>query len=143
MRGFGVSRSSMPTATSWPSCAFGRRSNLLTFLDQLQSKRALDLFQIVPLVWICQRERVSRRIVASSAADTVDVGVHVARDFVVDDEADVVDVEPARGDVGGDKHLCPPGAERLDGVRAIFLRSIGVNGDGAQAALVQLPREPI
>ena len=48
------------------------------------------------------------------AADAVDVRVGFARDVEVDDQPDTVDVEPARGDVGGHQHVQRPVAQARD-----------------------------
>ena len=60
------------------------------------------------LVRIGERQRVAGGVVAAGTADAVHVAVDVARHFVVDDEADVFDVEAARGDVGRDEHFVRP-----------------------------------
>src|SRR5205814_8529458 len=48
---------------------------------------------------------------ARGAADAVDVRVRVPGDVVVDDVGDVLDVEAAGGDIGGDQQVSLPLAE--------------------------------
>jgi hypothetical protein len=112
-------------------------------VEELQAERFLDLLEVRALVRIGERQRVAGRVVASRAADAVHVAVEAVRDFVVDDQADRLDVEPARGDVGGDEHLDAAGAERFDRGGAVLLRSIGVDRDGTQTRRVELPRETV
>ena len=68
-----------------------------------------------------QRERRAVLAGAAGAADAVDVIVGVARRLVIEHMADVGNVEPARGDVGGDQELQIAGAEAVErlGAQAI------------------------
>ena len=57
---------------------------------------------------------------------------------VIDDVADVGDVQPARGDVRGDEHFKAAGAETLQGLLALALGAVGMqDGDGVIVALEQ------
>jgi hypothetical protein len=67
----------------------------------------------------------------------VHVVVDVSRHVVVDDVRDVVDVEAARGDVGGDEHWRAAVAERLERVLALALRAVAVDRRGRQALAVE------
>ena len=52
-----------------------------------------------------QRDRLARASGAAGAADPVDIALGVERDVVVDDVRDVLDVQPARRDVGRDQDV--------------------------------------
>ena len=54
------------------------------------------------------------------------VGVGRIGHFVIDDGVNAVDVEAARGDVGGDEHLVSAALEALDRDAALILRAIRV-----------------
>lgn len=58
------------------------------------------------------------------------------RDIVVDDVADILDVEAASGNVGGDHDFVFAGFEAVEGFDAFVLGTIGVeDGDGVVGAL--------
>ena len=63
---------------------------------------------------------------AAGAADAVDVIFGMLRHVVVDDVADVGDVQSARGDVGGDEHLVFAFAETFERLLAFLLRAVGM-----------------
>ncbi len=63
--------------------------------------------------------------------------LRVARQVRVDDEAEVRQVEAARGDVGGDAHLGAPVAQRLQRVVALVLAEFARQQHGGEAALAE------
>ena len=71
---------------------------------------------------------------AAGAADPVDVIVAVVRQVVIEDDLDVVHVEPARRDVGGDEKLDRALAELGHHALAHRLRHVAVQLVGAVAA---------
>ena len=73
-------------------------------------------------------------------ADPVQVGLLVLGALVVDHVGHVVDVQPARGDVGGDEHVDLAAAERAQRSLALALAEVAVDGGGREAALGQLRR---
>ena len=74
---------------------------------------------------------------AARAADAVDVVLRVMRRVVVDDVADVGNVEPARGDVGADQQLHLVVAERVERRHARALVEIAVQRADGEAVLLQ------
>ena len=64
---------------------------------------------------------------AAGAADAVRVDVGLLRRIEVDHVRDVVDVEPARGDVGGDERLHLAGVEALERLLALRLALVAVD----------------
>src|SRR3546814_1798539 len=62
----------------------------------------------------------------------------VVGDVVVQHMADAVDVEPARGDVGGHQDVDAPVLQRLHHLLALLLLDVAVDGGGGQAACGQL-----
>ena len=72
---------------------------------------------------------------AAGAADAVHVGLLVLGALVVDDVRDVVDVDAAGGDVGGDQHVDLAGAERAQRLLARALAEVTVHGGRGETAL--------
>ena len=76
---------------------------------------------------------------AAGAPDAMDVIFGMLRHVVVDDVADVGDVESARGDVRGDEHLEFAVAKTGERLLAFALRAVGMqHGHGVVVALEQL-----
>jgi hypothetical protein len=83
-------------------------------------------------------EGVAARLGAAGAADAMDVIFGMLRHVVIDDVTDVGDVQPARGDVGGDEDFVFALAKTLQGLFAFSLRAVGMqHGDGVVGALEQ------
>ncbi len=72
---------------------------------------ALDALQQPPLARLPERDRAPLTAGPPGAPDPVDVDLLVERHVVVDDEVDVLHVEPARGHVGRDHDLHAPLAQ--------------------------------
>ena len=72
---------------------------------------------------------------AGGAADAVQVGLLVLGALVVDDVGDVLDVDAAGGDVGGDEDVDLAVAERAQRLLAGALAEVAVDGAGGEAAL--------
>src|SRR5260221_659185 len=64
--------------------------------------------------------------------DAVDVRLHVVRHVEVDDVCDLLDVESARGNVGGHDDLDPAGAQAADDTLALGLLHVAVHGHGGE-----------
>ena len=73
-------------------------------LDRLARARA-RCRAAVALARRDEQDRLAAAAGAAGAADAVDVALDVVGDVVVDDVADALDVEAARGDVGRDQHV--------------------------------------
>ena len=67
----------------------------------------------------------------------------VGRRVEVDDAADVVDVDAAGGDVGGDQGPDRAGGELLQRPLALGLRAVAVDGDGRHAGRAELAGDPV
>ncbi len=74
---------------------------------------------------------------ARGAAGAVQVGLGVRRCVEVHDQADVVDVDAACGDVGGDDRLGPTGGELVQVALAHPLGEVAVQVDRLDTALAQ------
>ena len=72
----------------------------------------LDGLEHAVLARLGQGDRHALAAGAADAADAVHVGLRRRRDVVVDDVGELVDVEAARGDVGGDEQLGGAGPSR-------------------------------
>ncbi len=115
------------------SCDRGERH-----LGQGLTGRALDRLEQVPLARGDERQRVAGASRATGATDAVDVGLGVGGDVVVEDVADPLHVEPARGHVGGDQDVEAAVTQLVDGAFALGLGDVAVDrrrreAPGAQA----------
>src|SRR5690606_19639454 len=80
---------------------------------------------------------------ASGAADAVDVAFGLVRQIEVEDVGYVVDVDAARGDIGGDKHACFTVFEAVERTVARALAFVAVDGSSRVAGFGQLLAEAI
>ena len=87
-----------------------------------------------------ERDRDAGLAGAAGAADAVDVGLRALRDVVVDDVADIRDIETAGGDVGRDQDIGLTGAEAAHDAVALGLGEIAVERLGRVAARHRAPR---
>ena len=87
-----------------------------------------------------QRKGIAGALGATGATDAVDVGVGGVGHVVVDDVRDTVNVETARGDVGGDHDGEVPGLETVQGLLALSLRAIAVQARDAEPGMGDLAR---
>ena len=85
-----------------------------------------------------ERIRASLAAGAARAADAVHVVFHVQRQVVVEHGFDVVDVQPARGDVGGHQNAHHAVFEALHDRVALNLAHVAVQPRGGKAARLQL-----
>ena len=91
-----------------------------------------------PVLGRDERDARARPARAAGAADAVGVGVGVVRRIEVDDVGDVVDVDAAGGDVGGDERLDAAAGELAEGALARRLRLVAVHDAGADAGALEL-----
>ena len=86
-----------------------------------------------------QCERIASRLHATSAPDAVNVILGMLRDIVVDDMADIGDVQAASGNIRGDQHFVPPITKAAQSLLAFALRSVGMkDSDGVVVAFEQM-----
>ena len=112
-------------------------------LGNLALQHALDVAQQPVLVHADQRERLAGRTGAAGAADAVHVVLGDVGQLEVHHVRQVVDVQAAGGDVGGHQHLQAAVLElgQRPGARALAL--VAVDGQRADAVLVELLGEPV
>ena len=77
------------------------------------------------------------------AARSVDVISRVGRGIEVDHERHSIDVDPARGDVGGNKHIEPACTKRRQGALALALAAVPMDGSGPQTGTDEAVRDAI
>ncbi len=70
---------------------------------------------------------------ATGAADAVNVGLGLVGEFVVDDVGDIIDIDAACGDIGGDEDGRAPGLEVGESALAHVLPLIAVDGLGGDS----------
>ena len=90
------------------------------------------------VVPVDERDRDAGLARAAGAADAVQVGLLVLGALVVDDVRDVVDVDAAGGDVGGDEDVDLAVAERAQRLLAGALAEVAVDRAGGEAAVGEL-----
>src|SRR5699024_6428706 len=103
-----------------------------------QPDRAVDESPAGEVIPVHERDRGAARPGAGGPPDPVQVGLLVLGALVVDDVRDVVDVDPAGGDVGGDEHVHLSAAERAQGLLASTLAEIPVQGSGSEPAIDEI-----
>jgi hypothetical protein len=96
-------------------------------------RRTVQPLQITDLPGLGQSDHQSRRPGPGRTSRTVQVILVVVRRIVVDHQVDVVHVDAARGDVGGDQDARLPGGEPVQGPLALVLVAVAVDGRGADA----------
>ncbi|VVN46642.1 hypothetical protein PS639_05808 [Pseudomonas fluorescens] len=99
---------------------------------------ALNAFQQFFFVRRHQRDRLARTTGAASTADTVHIVFVNVRQFEVDHVWQLIDVEAASGDVGGDQDAHFTGLEVGQGFGAGVLALVAVDGDGGKTVFVQV-----
>ena len=93
---------------------------------------------------IHEGERVSGGVVsAGGATDAVDVGLRRRGHVEVDDVGDVVDIDAAGGDVGGDENLGLSSPKRIEGAESLALTAITVHDGNGQAGSFEFSAESI
>ena len=102
-------------------------------LDEL-----LDVAQVFVLVDAHERDRLAGRAGATGAPDPVHVIVGHVGEVVVDDVRQLVDVDAAGGDVGGDQHLQAGVLELGERARARALALVAVDGERGDSVVAEL-----
>ena len=100
--------------------------------------QALDILEQSFFVRRHQRDGLSGTPGAAGTADTVDVVFLDVGQLVVDHVRQLVDVQTAGGDIGGDQDAYLVGLEVSQGLGAGVLALVAVNRGGRQAVLVQV-----
>ena len=95
------------------------------------------LLQLAALAAVAERQGDARGAGARGAADAMDVALGVGRQLVVDDVGHAVDVDAARGEIGGDQHAGLAAAEIVERLLAGVLRLVAVDRLGGDAAIFQ------
>ncbi len=102
------------------------------------ARRAFDVLQVLAFIVGAQRDRDAGLAGARGTADAVDIGFRNVGQLVIDDVADIVDVDAAGGDVGGDQGAQLAGLEGLQGAFTLRLVLVAVDGGGFDAAGLQI-----
>ena len=74
---------------------------------------------------------------AAGAPDAVDVQFGIIRQVIVEDVRDVVDIQAARGHIGGHQHFDLGIAEAVEGAFTGILVQVAVQGFGGETARAQ------
>ena len=108
-----------------------------------QLDQPLDVAQQVAFVVGAEGDRRAFRPGPRGAADAVDIGLGHLRQLVLDDVADAVDVDAARGDVGGDHRPDLALLESGQGALALALALVAMDGRGGDTGLIEILRHTV
>src|SRR5580693_3719190 len=97
----------------------------------------LDAAQLAALAAVAERQGDARGAGARGAADAMDVALGVGRQLVVDDVGHAVDIDAARGEIGGDQYAGLAAAEIVERLLAGVLRLVAVNRLGGDTTIFQ------
>ena len=97
----------------------------------------LDTLELAALAAVAERDRNARGAGARGAADAMDIALGIRRQLEVDDVGHAVDVDAARGEIGGDQHARLAAAEVLERLLTGVLRLVAVDRLGAHATILQ------
>lgn len=106
--------------------------------DQSLNPREIALF-----LGSDEREGIASLLGAGGAADAMHVGLRLMGHIEVHDVADVLDVDPASGDVRRDENAGFAGAKRLEGANALALAPVPVNHRRADPSVLKLTGEVV
>ena len=122
-----------PLLTAWPEA-----SELA-----LELEVAGDLRDVGRVLAADVRDADAGAAGAARAADAVHVALAVLRRVEVDDVRDAVDVDAARGDVGGDERVDAAGLELRERLLALALALVAVHRERRVALVAQALDEPV
>src|SRR5574341_374816 len=97
-------------------------------------KRPYDVI----ILWRYKRERITRTLCTACPPDAMDVGIGSVGHIVVDDMRDVLHIESARRDVGGNHDGKVPALETAERMLALSLRAVAVQTCDAKARMRNL-----
>ena len=100
-----------------------------------RSDESLDLLQEHRFRSVAKRDGDAGSAGARGSADAVNVAFRFVRQIEVYDMRDIVDVEAAGGDVGGDQHARLAAAKALQGALPRALRFVAVDRLGANTSI--------
>ena len=100
--------------------------------------QALDVAQQIALLRVAKRDGDARGAGACRAADAVDIALRHVRQLEVDDVRHQVDVDAARGDVGGNQRPDLRGAKGRQRLLALRLALVAVDGGDADAGRLEM-----
>ena len=96
---------------------------------------ALDRLQAVNVAAIDKAHCAARASGAAGATDAVDIILRVGGQVVIEDDVDLIDVESARGDIGGDEQLDGTIAEAFQHTLAHLLGDVAMEAVGGIATV--------
>ena len=108
---------------------------------QALARRALDVAQVAALVGSAEGNRDSVRAGAGGAADAVDILFRNVGQVEVHDVADAGNIDPARGDIGCEKHANLTRTEGRKGALALGLALVAMNCERFDAGRCELAND--
>ena len=107
------------------------------------AKVSLDRREILHQSLVGDGHGLALRAGPARATDTVNVVGSVVGQVEVDDEIDVVNMQPARGHVGCDQQLQRAALEVFDDAQALFLRHVTTDVARVPAVMPEFERQPL
>ena len=92
---------------------------------------------------IAKRNRASGRAGAGCPSNPMHIGLGRIRQFVIHDMGHIVDIDPARGDIGRDKHARSSLAKIIERAQALALAFIAMDYIGAYPGAFEMLRNTI
>ena len=93
--------------------------------------RLFDLLEVFVFVCRAKRDTLTASACSCRPSDAVNISVGFERHIEVDDMADLIDVDPSGGDIGGDEHTDLPRAEIVQDPLPGVLRPSSVDTFGS------------
>ena len=103
----------------------------------LALEQFFDIRQVLHFIRAHQRDRLARRTGTAGATDAVDVIFRCIGQFIVNHKRQLINIEAARGDFGGNQDFHFALFEFIERLGAFKLRTITVDGGGGKAVADQ------
>ena len=110
-------------------------------LRHLLAGQPFDIAQERALVTVTERDRHAVGTGARGAADPVDIAFRDIRQVEIDDVGNAVNIDAARGDIGGDQHLAGAIAEGGKRPLALGLRLVAMDRRGDDAGPLKIAHD--
>ena len=90
-----------------------------------------------------EANRITDRLRTTRSTDSVDVILRVHWEIVIYHVRDAIDIDAARGDIGGDENTHRARLEILQRAQALILRTVRMNRPGHDSAGLKLARDSV
>jgi hypothetical protein len=112
-------------------------------LPDRQPGQLFNIAQVTAFLIAAQRDRYAGRTGARRSADAVNIIFGNVRQLEVDDVRYAFDIDPSRGNVGGDEDPAAAGAKAGQCALALGLRLVSMDGDRLDPGPAQMSHDPV